>query len=214
MKKKKCIPKLALLLSILLLSAGLAGCGGSGPEAAVKDFFKAAQAFDLETMEESLRDEETGLEGPDGDDMDLDDLFNDDDFYGTYFQDYLAENAEKISYEIIEVSQDKNQAKVTVSCRYVDASGPLMRSFTQSFTQLMEYAFSGKEPSEREIEEIFQESLAAEVRDSQEEYKEKDLTIALVKYEGDWLIDPVTEDLLDLVFSGFISAGQEMAQSF
>ena len=197
-----------LVLSIILLS--LAGCGTVGPEDTVDKYFTATQKLDLISMAENIapsnnedRDKTTTLfEGEEQEE------------FQKYALDYLKTNARKMTYTITGSEVDGDKAVVTVDCKYVDSGRILKATIGEMFAKLFGQAFSGVEMTDEETEQMFLNVMEEQIKTFDETFAEVTLNIDLVKMKDTWYITEASDELLDVVASGFISAGKEISDSF
>src|SRR5699024_2501075 len=132
----------------------------------------------------------------------------DQDALEVYFLDYIKSNAKKITYEIKESKIDGDNATVAVDFKYVNG-GPLLKAtFGEYMKEAFASAFTGKELTDEENSEIFISAMEAQSEKMEETFTEKTLNIECVKIEDNWYIDDPSDELLDVIMSGILSAGK------
>lgn len=202
--------KLLLFFSLLLMIISLAGCGSAKPEDTVEKYFTAAQKLDFETMASTI------VPTNEKDVQEAKDLMNEElkDEYTKYFVDYLKKNADKISYSINGSEVNGDKAVVTANCKYIDG-GPLLKATVgELFSKMIGKAFTGVEPTEEETSQMFLSIMQEQSKNFGETYVEKAIKINCVQRDGTWYIENLSDDIQDVVMSGFISAGKEISNSF
>lgn len=202
--------KLFAMIVTTVMMLSLAACGSSTPEATVDQYFAAAQKLDVESMvatiapsnTENVEETTDMLNGEDQDD------------YTQYFLDYLKANAEKMTYTITDSDVDGDTAIVTVECKYVDGAPIIEATMGEVFSRVLGMAFSGAEPTEEEMAEMFISIMQEQTENLDESFMEAILAINCIKQDGVWYIAEVDDIMLDVVLSGFIAAGEDIASSF
>lgn len=180
------------------------------PEDTVTKFFRAAQRFDGEALAAFIDPSKTELISETKSINGLED----DEEMPKFLLDLFKTNAKKIDYKIIETVVDGNNALVTVEAKYLD-SGPILKgTIAEAFVKLMEIAFSGNEITDEETDEIFQTTMQEQIKLLEETYKEATLNINLTMVDSTWYLTDVDEALMDVIMSGFISAGEEISEAF
>lgn len=202
--------KLIVIITLICMLMAFSGCGAPKPDATVDAYFAAAQKLDVEAMALTIVPSNT---------QDLEEtknLINEEkqDDYTKYFLDYLKSNAGKIAYTITGSEVDGDSAIVTVDCKYVDG-GPLLKAtIGEAFLQIFQMAFSGVEATEEEMGQMFVSIMEEQSAVLEETYKESTVKINLTMQEGTWYISEVSDEMADVIMSGFISSGKEIADSF
>ncbi len=128
--------------------------------------------------------------------------------------DYLKTNAGKMTYKVTGSEIDGDKAVVTVDCKYVNG-GPLLKAtIGEAFSKMMGLAFSGIEMTEEENNQIFMSIMKEQAKLIGETFKEATIKINCIKEQDTWYIAETNDELLDVVMSGFMTAGKEIADSF
>ena len=200
MKKWKTIVVSALSIALL------AGCSGAKPESTVEAFFAAGQKFDPEAMAATI------LSTNEQEVAETEELLLDD--TNDYLVEYFKANAEKMTYEVTKSEVDGDKAVVTVNAKYVDGA-PMMKATVGSvFTKMFPLAFSGTELTEEETNQMFVDTMKEQAEIVPETFTETTLKIDLVKEDNEWYITEVTDEMMDVVMSGFMSLSTELDSAF
>jgi len=202
--------KLIIIFVLPIILFLLAGCGTAGPEDTVDKYFTAAQKLDLISMAAYIAPSNTEdrditttlLEGEEQEE------------FQKYALDYLKTNARKMTYSISGSEVNGDKAVVTVDCKYVDSGRILKATVGEMFAKLFGQAFSDVEMTDEENEQMFLNVMEEQIKTFDETFIEVTLNIDLVKMEDTWYIAEASDELLDVVASGFISAGKEISDSF
>lgn len=194
-------------IAVSMLSlALLAGCSGAKPESTVEAFFTAGQKLDTEAMAATILSEsEDGLAVPD--ELELDES-------NAYLLEYFKTNAEKMTYEITESEVDGDKAVVTMNAKYVDGAPLIQATISSAFMKMLPLAFSGTEMTEEETNQMFADTMKEQSEIVTETFAEKTLKIDLVKEDNQWYITEITDEMIDVVMSGFMSLSTELDSAF
>ena len=189
-------------IAVSMLSlALLAGCSGAKPESTVEAFFKAGQQLDTEAMAATI------LSSNQEEVTETEELITDDS--NDYLVEYFKANAEKITYEVTGSEVDGNTAVVTMNAKYVDGA-PLMTATVSSvFSKILPLGFSGSELSEEEMDQIYEDTMKEQAEIVPETFTEATLKIDLVKENNQWYITEITDEMVDVVMSGFMLLSSE-----
>lgn len=170
--------KLKNICSVLLIMAcmfTLTSCKEvENAEKAVTDFMTAIQNCDYETMASI------------GNGMDADKI-NTTDEQGKQIFDNLFN---KTTYEIksAELQEDKS-VLVTTDITTVDVGKAYSTAITNSFSQLLNNAFSGEELSDKESEQIIIDNLVNELNNSNTGTVTTTVNIKVLKVDKTWKVD-------------------------
>ncbi len=190
-----------IAVSILSLAL-LAGCSGAKPESTVEAFFTAGQQLDTEAMAATI------LSSNQEEVTETEELLTDDS--NDYLVEYFKANAEKITYEVTGSEVDGNKAVVTMNAKYVDGA-PLMTATVSSvFSKILPLGFSGSELSEEEMDQIYEDTMKEQAEIVPETFTEANLKIDLVKENNQWYITEITDEMVDVVMSGFMLLSSEI----
>lgn len=194
-------------ITVSMLSlALLAGCSGAKPESTVEDFFTAGQQLDTEAMAATIlstnEDEVTETE-----ELLLDDS-------NEYLVEYFKTNAKKMTYEVTGSEIDGDEAVVTINAKYVDGSPLMQATISSAFMKMLPLAFSGMEMTEEETNQMFADTMAEQSEIVSESFKEATLKIDLVKQDNEWYITEITDEMMDVIMSGFMSVSNELEGAF
>lgn len=194
-------------IAVSMLSlALLAGCSGAKPESTVEAFFTAGQQLDAEAMAATIlstnEEEVTETEG-----LLLDDS-------NEYLVEYFKTNAEKMTYEVTGSEVDGDKAVVTINAKYVDGAPLIKATISSAFMKMLPLAFSGTEMTEEETNQMFADTMKEQAEIVSETFKESTLKIDLVKQDNEWYITEITDEMMDVVMSGFMSLSTELEGAF
>ncbi len=166
------------------MAIAVVGCLGSSPESVTLDFLSAVKDGDFDTAakyvkqdsKDEFRDElETG--------QDLDD-------------EKCAELLfSKLSWEILSTSTEKNQAEVEAKVTSID----MVSVVTDVMGKIMPLAFASafdENSDDKKIEELTDQYFENAMSDPDAPTVTNEVTIKLVKEDGDWSIVP-DDDLLN-----------------
>ena len=190
----------------MLSLALLAGCSGAKPESTVEEFFTAGQQLDTEAMAAAVlstnEEEVTGTE----------ELLTDES--NEYLLEYFKTNAEKMTYEVTGSEIDGDKAVVTMNAKYVDGAPLIKATISSAFMKMLPLAFSGTEMTEEETKQMFADTMKEQAEIVSETFKETTLKIDLVKQDNEWYITEITDEMMDVVLSDFMSLSTELEGSF
>ncbi|PTQ84486.1 uncharacterized protein DUF4878 [Trichococcus patagoniensis] len=190
----------------MLSLALLAGCSGAKPESTVEEFFAAGQQLDTEAMAATvLSTNEEEVTEPE-------ELLTDDS--NEYLLEYFKTNAEKMTYEVTKSEIDDDKAVVTMNAKYVDGAPLITATFSSVFMKMLPLAFSGTEMTEDETNQMFADTMKEQAEIVSETFKETTLKINLVKEDNEWYITEITDEMMDVVMSGFMSLSTELDSAF
>ena len=144
---KKFISSLLLVMMIISLTA----CGSSTPSAkkTVEQYLSAAKKLDAETMSELVIPSNT----EDAEIMENLTL-EDEDSYSKFFAKFFKDNANKMTYNILESTENGDEANVSVETKYIDGGPLIAATMSEAITKMLGIALQGKEPSDDEIDEM------------------------------------------------------------
>ena len=206
----------AQLISILVMVTmvlTVSGCFSSNkPESTVKEFIGAAKVFDVEKME-SLINPSNSSEKEDIAKLTKEEDEDGNEQYQKYLMEYLKENAGKIKYEVKDTEIDSNSAVVTVDFKYIYGAPILKATLTEYITKALPLAFSGVEITDEDASQIILTEMQEQRKAIEESYVEKTISIKCIKVDSKWYIDEVSDELLDVFMSNFISASEEWNDS-
>lgn len=194
----------------LLLALSLTGCSGSKPDTVVKTFCGALQSFDFEKAAACMANGSEALEDP------YDDPKMEEDLSNEQVMTYLKECASKMTYKIGEVKVDGENASVSVSFTYVDASPVITSALGEYITQAFALAFSGADDAQ--MEELFSNIFMEKTESVEAGTAAADVTFNCVKEDGDWKITAFTDEaeevLTNILTSNIVSAFEGFGESF
>jgi hypothetical protein len=199
----KKIVSIILILTFVLIPVGCSE--QSNPEDTVDNYFKAVQKFDLETMNSLMAEPEED---------NFEEMLDEEGDMASYFMDYIKDNAKEIEYEITNTETEEDTAKVYVKTKFVNGSPLILKTFGELFTNLMAEAFSGNEMSDEEIEKMIVQIMEEKSQEIEIEFVESEVTVDLVKKDGNWYIEEVTDELANVITANFVKALEEIGESF
>ena len=165
---------LSIFFAILLIVS--LGCSAkkSTPKNVVTDFSNALKAFDIETMQKHIVSWED-MEGEISQDLTTDKIWN-----------QLAEWAKSIEYQIIDVTEEGNTAKVTVKYKHIDSSDIAQEVMQEYFLTALASAFS--DTSETKSENEYWDLFFKKAKSSTLGTTETTVIYDCVKADGVWKI--------------------------
>ena len=192
--------KVVLITIVSLLFLSLVGCNSQGnPEDAVDNFFNYARSFKLNSIANTFEDLDN-----DSEEM-FEDISEEKDF-PDYLLEYLKENAKEIEYKITNTEKENNAAVVTVEVKYIDGGGVISESFGEVFRTILTESSGDEDLSDEYLDELFEEIMKEKQSLNKEKIIEKEIIINLVESRGKWYIEEMTDELADIIMSGFIKA--------
>ena len=139
---------------------------------------------------------------------------NSDDKYEKYFLDYLKNNAKKLSYSIKDTQISDDTATVKVDVKYIDGTPLIKDTISEYLTQAFSSVMSGSDMSDEEMSQMLLSIMQEKQKTLTDSYVEKTLAVKCVKVNGNWYIEEVTDDLLNVVSSNFYSLAKSISDSF
>ena len=202
--------KLTSFIFVLGASLSMAACsGGDSARATVDRYFAAARKMDGQTMSEQILPANAeAVESA----REL--LAEDGDEYLAVFADYLKGNAAKMTYEIKDVKEDGDKAQATVEARYVNGGPLIQATLGEAIGKMFASAFSGEQPTQEETNQLFSEIMKDKQQALEETFLTKTITIDLLRQDDAWYIEEVTDDMTDVITSGFLSVFDGMDEIF
>lgn len=198
------IVKTFLLFTFMLVT--LVSCSSAKPDSTVEQLFKAIQKFDFEAISLTITPTARVAAG-----VSISDFQNQSNELPAEFFDYLKKNASKVTFKITDSQTTDEKAIVTVTTKYVDA-GPIVKaSIGEFFAKAFGLAFSSTEMTEEESTQMFMSIMNEQIETIDEQFAEKSIQIELEKLDKTWYVSALSEDLLDMITSGFLSAAADMS---
>ena len=201
--------KIIVVILLIVMLFPIVGCSSAQPEDTVRNYFDAAQNLDIESMVSLIEPSNT---------EDIEEtatlIEEQQDDYPEFLIDYLKANAGKITYKIVESTINGDKAVVTVDCKYVDSGLIIKATIGEVFVKMFGQAFSGVEMTDEETDQMWSNIMEEQIKTFDETFKEVNLNIDLVKREDKWYIAETSDEILDVVMSGFISAVKDVSDSF
>lgn len=203
------IKKGSIFAIIILIVFAAVGCADSNsPEKTVIDFIGAMKELDVASMVSKVDPANSNSN------VDFSNLIDEEDQFQKYFLEYIKSNAKRISYEIEETSIDGDDAVVRVKFKYIDGSGLVRVTFGEFMQEAISLAFSGVEVTDEMYSEIFIAKMQEAKELVDESFVEKTLDINCVKVDNQWMIEDISDELVDVVTSNFVTVMQEIEDAF
>ena len=204
---KKFISSLLLVMMIISLTA----CGSSKQKKkkTVEQYLSAAKKLDAESMSELVIPSNT----EDAEIMENLTL-EDEDSYSKFFAKFFKDNANKMTYNILESTENGDEANVSVETKYIDGGPLIAATMSEAITKMLGIALQGKEPSDDEIDEMFGDILKEEEAKNEPTFKNQTMNINLKKQDENWYITEVHDELKDVITLGFYSAVESLGNMF
>jgi hypothetical protein len=191
--------KTFLLFALALVT--LAGCSSAKPDSTVEQLFKAIQNFDFEAISLTIAPSARVAAG-----VSIADFQDQSNELPAEFFDYIKKNASKVTFKITDSQTTDDKAIVTVSTKYVDA-GPIVKASLGEFiAQAMGFAFSSTDMTEDQSKQLFMSIMNEQIETLDEQFAEKTTQIELELVDKNWYISALSDDMLDVITSGFLSA--------
>lgn len=204
------------LISVFLMFAmilSFSACGTAKPEDTVKSYLSAAKKFDTEEMTKyvletnSATDETTTVADEDEDE-------GEDDAFLDFFEAYMKDNASKLTYKTSNSEVDGENAVVTVEIKYVDGSALIKAVMGVYMQQMFASAFSNEKTSDEKTNAMMSEIMKEEMNKTAETFKEVALKINCVLKNKTWYIEEVSDELSNVLSSGFFNTMTEIGDGF
>jgi len=194
-----------------MMIISLTACGSStpSPKNTVEQYLSAAKKLDGETMSELVIPSNT----EDAEIMENLTL-EDEDSYSKFFGKFFKENANKMTYNILESTENGDEANVSVETKYIDGGPLISATMGEAVTRMLGIALQGKEPSEEEIDEMFSDILKEQEAKNEPTFKTQTMNIHLKKQNEKWYITEVHDELKDVITLGFYSAVESLGNMF
>lgn len=196
--------KTFLLFALALVT--LVSCSSAKPDSTVEQLFKAIQKFDFEAISLTIAPSARVAAG-----VSVSDFQNQSNELPEEFFDYLKKNASKVTFKITDSQTTDDKAIVTVSTKYVDAGPIIKASIGEFFAKAMDLAFSSTDMTEDESTQMFMSIMNEQIETLDEAFAEKAIQIELEKVDKTWYVSALSDDLLDVIASGFLSAAADLS---
>ena len=194
--------KLSLVLGlVILLSFALTACKtGSEPEPGLEadqvleKFLAAMKDFDDKAMDRYLlEDEDTMAE-------EFEDIKKDENMYG-----YFKENAGRMDYEVLEVTEEGDGALAKVNFKYLDGKETLSVIMSKFFSEVMaESLKAGGDLEPKKTAEIYSRVFKENLK-QEEDFLESQLEIKLKKEDKKWYVVGPRKELINILYSDYLS---------
>ena len=196
-----------LLISILVFS--LSACGAPSPTEVTTAFLDAVKAQNTEAMAEIYKDGSWSLSEEAGEEADLEDLGE----MEQYFQDTVLPKLLEFDYEILEEKIDGEKATVDVKITTYNLGNAFTVFIGEYLTQAFALAFS--DASEESIEQMGT-SIFKEKVDAMEKTYTKTISIPLSNVDGQWVIDELDDEspFTNALTGGLVEAAKALDDAF
>lgn len=172
------IKKIFQVTLLCILAIAFTGCFGPSPESVVTDYFTAVKGGDFETAAKYIK--------PDSNDEFSDELESGQDLDDEKRAELIFS---KLSWEIINTSTEKDQAEVEAKVTSID----MVSVVTEVMNKIMPLAFASafdENSDDEKLEELSNQYFESAMSDPDAPTITSEVTIKLVKEEGEWLIVP------------------------
>lgn len=199
------LKKIVGILSVVILVMLSVGCGKPKPEDTIDTFFDCAKKFDFEQMEYTIEPSQRG--DIDGIFMGMEELE-----YEKALLDYAKSKAEKIKYTIKDKKVDKNEAMITLKCKFVNSENIVKTAGADAISIVMKEAVKGNVMKDDEIDKLLADTLKEKAKLNEDEFIEKTVRIKCVKTDGEWYIYKTEAEVLDVILCNYSTTMEEMKE--
>ena len=198
--------RLALLL-IIALTFVLTACGRETPETALNNAMQAVINYDLETMQKYFSDDIT-------DEIDYS-FVEDDSEEAELTKQLYSMMVANLSYSITEITEDGDTATATIEATNADFNIILGSVISQAFSELIGYAFlpEDQQPTEEQLNALYMEWFTEAYSSDTLQTVTNTATVNMTYQENGWKIE-ATDEFLDAIFGGMMSAGESLEYGF
>lgn len=197
MKRKYSI--LAVVFAILIM---IAGCSApTTPEETTSELIEAMIQFDFDSITSTI-DPSNSISQEELNEL----VFDEGDLIENNFLDYLKNNASNISYEIKSIQTDDKKAVVSVQFTYVDGSEFVQATLAEYLDQVFTLALAGTDITDEMNVEILVTAIQNQRELIEESTIQKTIDIKCVQVDDRWYVEELSNELLDVLMSNFISA--------
>lgn len=204
-RKKKKRRHFGPILLILVLLAALV-LGGifyfherQKPVEAVENFLSCIQKMDFDGMTALLQSQDLSA---------LDNA----DVREEAYADFFRTNNSKMTYRILKNNFhiENGTANVTVLLRYIDGTEIYKESITEFLRQMVSTAFSGRQPTEAETQQMLSSILMEKSGAAEDQFTESQITYPLIQIGNTWKIVSLDEDTVRIMSSNFVNVQDEI----
>lgn len=199
--------KRVALLLIIALTFVLTACGRETPETALNNAMQAVINYDLETMQKYFSDDITD---------EIDYSFAEDDSEEAESTKQLYTLIVKnLTYSITNITEEGDTATATIEATNADFNIILGSVFSKAFTELIGYAFLPEEQqlSEEQKTAMYTQWLIEAYSADNLQTVTKTATVNMTYQDNGWKIE-ATDEFLDAIFGGMMSAGETTNSNF
>lgn len=205
LKKEHKSHRLGIIL--LLLVVLLLACGGGfayylymQPSKAVDNFLKDAKVLDFEALSSDVFT---------GDLTPLEEAHITDPAYEEFFRKANA----LMTYDIGKTSYHFTNATVSATIQYADGTEIYKQTISDFTKQIAASAFSGDEKSAEDLNSEFSRYLSENSTSLGQSFSSAVIDFYLIKQNGTWYIDAISNDMAQILSVNFLSAEKELAAS-
>ncbi|MDO5336468.1 MAG: DUF5067 domain-containing protein [Eubacteriales bacterium] len=196
-----------LVILLVLLIVLLFVCGGGlayylyiQPSRAVENFLKDAKALDFDALSSDVL---TGDLSP------LEEAHVTDSAYEEFFRRANA----FMTYDIGKTSYRFTNATVSAVIQYADGTEIYKQTISDITKQIASSAFSGDEKSAEDLNSEFSRYLSENSASLGQSFSSISLDFQLIKENGKWYVDAISDDMAQVLSVNFLSAEQELTAS-
>ena len=204
-KKKGKAGLLLILLAVICLIGGISAyyfIQRRQPENCVSQYLTNVQNMDFSAMEALLQSNDMSA-------LDNADIRNES--YADFFRGINS----KMTYEIKSNKFDiaNGTASVTAQIRYIDGSEIYKETTTEFLKQIVSSAFSGKEMSEQDTQQLLASILNEKSQTTQDQFQETDIVYPVIKTASGWKIVSLDDETVKIMSANFKSVEDEIQSS-
>lgn len=203
MKKNK------FFLGIVLALFTLVSCSSAKPDPTVEQLFTAIQKLDFEAISLTITPSARVAAG-----VSIADFQNQSNEMPAEFFDYLKKNASKVTFKIKDSQIMGDNAIVTVTTKYVDSTPIVNATIGEFFSKALGLAFSSTQITDEQSTQMFISIMNEQIESLDEQFAEKTIQIELEKVDKNWYVSALSDEMLDVITSGFLSAAAEISNLF
>lgn len=188
---------------ILLCMLVLVGCASNKPQAVVNKLLSSIKDFDAEAISDCLVPD-SSADIYDG----LIDFQSDTGEWSADVLSYIKDNAQKITYEIVDSQVSGDNANVEVKINYVNAY-PIFKATGEDYAaKKKSETFMIIKMTREEEQQFIASTMKEKINLLGETYDEMNTTVFLEKIDGTWFVKSLSSELVDVLTSGYISTDE------
>lgn len=191
--------KLLALLVSLIMAFSLVGCSSEKPDKIVTEFFTAMQSFDFNAMKGCLFSAEGAEE-----------ILIEGDIESSLY-DAWGKWAKEMKFSVEAITENGDDATVTVKLDYVDASIVMVETLTEYIGQAFALAFTGA--SDEAVSALMESILKDKIETVETTTAQKKLDISCIKVDKGWKIKELPDEIVDVISANMISVFENFENS-